>query len=107
MRRPLSGRAHALVLAVISTISKPFGSIWTRTASRRERQRCSPGPFRRIGAKECGLRVGMATPAPRQPPTAQVDEAEPTGATPQGFPAMATLTPETAKPARAEATPTT
>src|SRR5271166_4039686 len=69
MRRPSSGPVRALVLAGISTISKPFGLIWTRTASRRERPRCSNGPFRRIGAKECGLRVGMVTAAPPQPPT--------------------------------------
>ena len=61
--------------------------------------RCSLGLCRRIGAKECDLRVGMATAAPLQPPTAQMDEAKPTGATPRKFPAMAIRPPETAGPA--------
>src|ERR1022692_2235405 len=106
MRRLSSGPVRVLVLAGISTISKPFGLILTRTASWRERPRCSHGHFRRIGAKECGLQVGMATAPPPHLPTAQMDEAKPTGATLQGFPAMATLKPETAKAARAEATAT-
>jgi Rad52/22 family double-strand break repair protein len=56
---------------------------------------CSPGPFRRAGAKECGLRAGMATAAPLQPPTAEMKEPKSPGAAPLRFPAPAITPPAT------------
>ena len=81
-------------LGRISTISRHSGSIWTRTASRREHPFCPLGLFRRTGAKECGLRAGMATVAPPHLPTARTDKAKPTGATRLRLRAMATPWPE-------------
>ena len=49
----------------------------------------------------------MATAAPLQLPTAQMDEAKPSGATPLRFLETATPRPETPKPSRAEPTATT
>src|ERR1035441_5080039 len=78
MRKPSNGRVRASVWAGTSTIFPQSGSIWTRTASRREYPCCPLGLFRRTGVKECDPRAGMATERQTQDPKRGVRTEQPT-----------------------------
>jgi hypothetical protein len=55
-----------------STMSRRFGSIWTRTGSRQNCPCCQLGRCRKTGARECGRSVKTAMGKPTQRPKAKV-----------------------------------